>query len=62
MKYKYTVKSNGVYYPAGADVPEGDTPIRKIIEEPKKELIKEPIKVQPKVTPKVRPKVTPKRK
>jgi len=24
MKYGYTVKHNGVYYPAGADVPAGE--------------------------------------
>ena len=26
MKYGFLVRHNGVYYPSGMDVPEGDTP------------------------------------
>ena len=32
MKYPYIVNKNGVWYPAGADVPE-DTPTRNVAEE-----------------------------
>lgn len=39
MKYSYTVKHNGVYYPAGADVPVGNPA-------PKKEEVKAEPKAQ----------------
>lgn len=34
MKYPYTVKHNGVWYPIGTDVPEGKAP-EKVAEEKK---------------------------
>ena len=53
MVYDYAVKHNGIFYPAGANVPvEGDS-VTEIKTEPK-------VEVTPKEEPK--PKVTPKRK
>lgn len=47
MKYPHIVKHNGVWYPAGVEIPEDATPVLvedvpKPIEEPKKEPIKAP--------------------
>lgn len=47
MKYAYAVKHNGVLYPAGADVPVGETP-KKVIETPKAAEAKEEKKPEPK--------------
>ena len=52
MKYPFTVKHNGKYYPAGADVPVGETAPRAT-EDPKKEDVKAEVK---KETPKPIPK------
>ena len=41
MKYPYIVNKNGVWYPAGTEVPDGVTPIKKedkIIDEVKEEV------------------------
>lgn len=40
MKFDYGVKHNGVFYPAGADVPVGEPTPKKVSEEPKKEEVK----------------------
>lgn len=57
MKYTYAVKHNGVFYPAGADVPVGDEPK---VETPKVEVKAEPkVEAEPKVVP---TKATPKKR
>lgn len=59
MKFIYAVKHNGVYYPAGADVPVGDTAVK---EEPVKPAVKEP-EPEPVVVKEVeKPKATPKKR
>lgn len=47
MKYPHIVKHNGVWYPAGAEIPDDATPafvedVPMPIEEPKEEPIKAP--------------------
>ena len=32
MKFSHLVKYNGQYYPAGADVPVGDNPVKEVVE------------------------------
>ena len=51
MIFKYKVKHNGITYPAGADVPVGETPA------PEKPVVKETVE-----TEKPAPKATPKKK
>lgn len=48
MKRPHIVKHNGVWYPAGVEIPEDATPVLvedvpKPVEEPKKEPIKAPV-------------------
>ena len=50
MIFNYTVKHNGVYYPAGTEVPVGGTP--KV----------EPVKNEPKAEETPKPKAEPKKK
>ena len=35
MKFGHLVKYNGQYYPAGADVPVGDNPVKEVVEDAK---------------------------
>ena len=39
MKFSHLVKYNGQYYPAGADVPVGDNPVKEVVEKDAKPII-----------------------
>ena len=40
MKFSHLVKYNGQYYPAGADVPVGDNPVKEVVEKDAKPIVK----------------------
>ena len=39
MKFGHLVKYNGQYYPAGADVPVGDNPVKEVVEKDVKPIV-----------------------
>lgn len=39
MKFSHLVKYNGQYYPAGADVPVGDNPVKEVVEKDAKPIV-----------------------
>ena len=39
MKFNHLVKYNGQYYPAGADVPVGDNPVKEVVEKDVKPIV-----------------------
>ena len=39
MKFGHLVKYNGQYYPAGADVPVGDNPVKEVVEKDAKPIV-----------------------
>ena len=49
MRFEYTVKHNGVRYPAGTDVPVGDDVIQEVVEKKPEVVVEKPkAKPQPK--------------